>query len=264
MRRGWLTGGRLHGVSPAPTFLALVDQVATWRLLLATLFGGGGVLLVARWAHSPLVGYAYGGLAWIAAAWPLPGRILKTLTWSDVALGQSFLLTLASWAMGTAATLALGFNPQAGRLSHLTWAEAQRWLWQFPLVLPVENLVLLGGLLSIWQWVRPRHAWDRAITAALAACLFGLWHVPAWGGWTMVVIGLTVLPWTIYLIATGDMVAPLLAHIWLDTLAVLGAAAGGTSSASHYLLPAMLLGILLVGLGYSIYRDWHKAPHRPG
>jgi hypothetical protein len=250
---------RLDRVLSNPTYLRLVGQVPTWRLMLATALAGFGVVLVAHWARSAVIGYAYGGLLFLLFTWPLGLTVWRSLRWTEATVGQSLLLALASWAMGTAATLALGFNPQAARLSRMRWPEALHLLWQFPLVLPVENLVLLGGLISLWQWVRPLNGLDRLMVAATAAFLFGLWHVPAWGGWTMVVIGLTVLPWAVYLMATGDFLAPMLAHIWLDVMAVVSAAAASAPDWRRFVSPGLFLVAMLVGLSYSLYRDWRHA-----
>ncbi|MCY0865474.1 MAG: CPBP family glutamic-type intramembrane protease, partial [Sulfobacillus sp.] len=224
---------------------------------LGTLLAATAVVGLGRLAHSSWAGYGYGGLIFLVITWPLGGWLWRHTRLTSATWGQTLLLVAASLAMGSAATHMLGFNPQAGGLSRLTPTAARQLLWQFPLVLPVENLVLLGGLIAVWQWVRPRGSGERLLVALVAALLFGLWHVPSWGGWTMLVIGLTVWPWTIYLFVTGDMLAPILAHVLLDVLAVLQKA--WPVGANQLLWPGVILALLVFGLVFSLWFDWHRA-----
>lgn len=248
--------------SPERSFLGYVGLVTTWRLLLATALGGSLVLVIGRAAHSSVVGYGYGGAIFLVLSWPLLKAVFRSLKWTHATVFQTMLLVIASLAMGEIGQRLLGFNPQSARIHHLNWPQGQHLLWQFPLVLPIENLVLLGGLVVTWQIVGPRSRFERLMVGIVAAFAFGFWHVPAWGGWTMLVIGLTVLPWTLYLLATGDMVVPVLAHIVMDTMAVIAQTAPPETWARRMLDPFMLLGLLLLGLGWSLYRDWRVA-HPP-
>ena len=242
--------------SPDPLFLRYIGRVPTWRMVLATVLGGALVLLLGSAAHSSAVGYGYGGLIFIVVSWPLIRAVWRSLNWTDSTVWQTILLVIASLAMGAAADRMLGFNPQATKMHQISWPAGQHLLWQFPLVLPVENLILLGGIIFVWQLVRPRTAFDRFMVALVASLLFGLWHVPAWGGWTLLVIGLTVLPWALYILATGDMLVPILAHIVMDTLAVTATSAPKGSPVRHFADPAILLMLLVLGLLWSIYREW--------
>lgn len=258
----WNTWIRWPGVtSPDPLFLRYIGRVPTWRMILATVAGGLLVLVMGHAAHSSAVGYGYGGVIFVALSWPLIRAVLRSLNWTDGTVWQAILLVIASLAMGTLGDKLLGFNPQLARMHQMTWPEGQHLLWQFPLVLPVENLVLLGGLIVVWQLVRPRSAFERLMVAVLAAFVFGLWHVPAWGGWTMLVIGLTVLPWTLYLLATGDMLVPIVAHIVMDTLAVAGTAAPHGSIFRHFADPVLLLVLLALGLMWSVIKEWQERRH---
>jgi len=242
---------------PAPLFWQVNQIVPAWRMALGTLLAATAVVGLGRLAHSSWAGYGYGGLIFLVITWPLGGWLWRHTRFTSATWGQTLLLVAASLAMGSAATHMLGFNPQAGGLSRLTPTAARQLLWQFPLVLPVENLVLLGGLIAVWQWVRPRGSGERLLVALVAALLFGLWHVPSWGGWTMLVIGLTVWPWTIYLFVTGDMLAPILAHVLLDVLAVLQKA--WPVGANQLLWPGVILALLVFGLVFSLWFDWHRA-----
>ncbi|NMP22327.1 type II CAAX prenyl endopeptidase Rce1 family protein [Sulfobacillus harzensis] len=258
----WNRWIRWPGISsPDPLFLRYIGRVPTWRMVLATAAGGLMVLVMGQAAHSSAVGYGYGGIFFVALSWPLLRAIVRSLNWTDGTIWQTVLLVIASLAMGAVGDKILGFNPQAAKMHQISWPEGQHLLWQFPLVLPVENLVLLGGLVAVWQIVRPRTAFERMMVAILAAFVFGLWHVPAWGGWTMLVIGLTVLPWTLYLLATGDMLVPILAHIVMDTLAVTGTAAPTHSLLRHLADPVLLLALLVLGLAWSILRERRERRH---
>lgn len=259
----WQRWIRWPGItSPDPLFLRYVGRVPTWRLVFATLVGGLMVLIMGRAAHSSAVGYGYGGLLFLIISWPLIRAVVRSMVWTDGTVWQTVLLVIASLAMGSLGDKMLGFNPQATKIHQISWPEGQHLLWQFPLVLPVENLILLGGLVAVWQLVRPRSAFERFMVAVVAAFVFGLWHVPAWGGWTMLVIGLTVLPWTLYLLSTGDMLVPVLAHIVMDTLAVIGSAAPHGSLLRRMADPSLLLILLVMGLMWSLYREWMDRRHR--
>ncbi len=245
--------------SPDRSFLRYVGCVGTWRLLAATALGGSLVVAIGRVAHSSMVGYGYGGAIFLVLSWPLLRVVLRSLSWTHATVFQTILLVIASLAMGDIGQHLLGFNPQATRIHHLNWPQGQHLLWQFPLVLPIENLVLLGGLVVVWKTVRPQSRFERLMVGMVAAFAFGFWHVPSWGGWTMLVIGLTVLPWTLYLIATGDMVVPVLAHIVMDTMAVVAETAPPETWVRRMVDPFILVGLLLLGLGWSLYRDWRVA-----
>ena len=236
--------------------MRFVGRVPAWRMALATAVGGALVLIMGSAAKSSAIGYGYGGTAFVVLSWPLFRAVLRSLRWTDATVWQTVLLVIASIGMGALGDKLLGFNPQAGKLHHITWPQGQHLLWQFPLVLPVENLILLGGLVAAWQWIGPRTGFERFMTAVAAAAIFGAWHVPAWGGWTMVVIGLTVLPWAVYIMATGDMLVPILAHIVMDTLAVIATVAPKTSPVRHFADPMVLLALLGAGLVWSVYREW--------
>lgn len=251
--------------SPDPLFLRYIGRIPTWRMVVATIVGGAMVLVIGSVAHSSAIGYGYGALLFIVISWPLIRGVWRSLQWTDATVWQSILLVIASLAMGSLGDRVLGFNPQSAKIHQISWPQGQHLLWQFPLVLPVENLILLGGLIAVWQIVRPRNWFERLMVALVAAFVFGLWHVPAWGGWTMLVIGMTVLPWVLYLMATGDMLVPILAHIVMDTLAV-GSTVSPTGSWVHHLIDPLIL-LLLLGLGllWSLYREWterryHRQP----
>lgn len=255
----WRRWVRWPGISsPDPSFLRYVGRVPTGRMVLATLVGGIMVLVMGRAAHSGAVGYGYGGAFFLLLSWPLLRVVGRSLVWTDGTVWQAMLLVVASVAMGSLGNRILGFNPQAGRMHQIGWPEGQHLLWQFPLVLPVENLILLGGLVAAWQIVRPRSAFERLMVALAAAFVFGLWHVPAWGGWTMLVIGLTVLPWTLYLLATGDMLVPILAHIVMDSLAVVATVAPSESLTRRFIDPMVLIGLMVLGLLWSLFREWQE------
>lgn len=255
----WQKWIRWPGISsPDPLFLRYIGRVPAWRMVLATAAGGLMVLVMGQAAHSSAVGYGYGAVVFVGFSWPLWRAVVRSLSWTDSTIWQTMLLVVASLAMGAVGDKILGFNPQAGKIHQITWPEGQHLLWQFPLVLPVENLVLLGGLIAVWQLVRPRSALERFMVALLGAFVFGLWHVPAWGGWTMLVIGLTVLPWTLYILATGDMLVPILAHIVMDTLAVAGTTAPKESLVRHFVDPVVILMLLVLGLLWSVFHEWRE------
>lgn len=255
----WQRWTRWPGISsPDPHFLRYVGHVPTWRLVFATVMAGLTVLIMGSVAKSSTVGYGYGGLVFVVVSWPLMRPLMRSFVWTDATVWQTALLVIASLAMGAVGEKMLGFNPQAGRLHHLAWSQGQHLLWQFPLVLPVENLILLGGLVALWQLIRPHSSFERLMVAIAAAAVFGLWHVPVWGGWTLVVIGMTVLPWTVYLLATGDMLVPVLAHIAMDGLAVVNTAAPAHAWFRLLLDPMLLLSLLVLGLMWSLYQEWRE------
>lgn len=249
---------------PASSFWMYVDRTAGGRLWLATLCGGAGVLLISRWSHSSAAGYGYGGLLFLVLSWPLGRHVWRALRWRPATIPFAILLVIASVGMGSWGDWLLGFNPQATGMHRFSGLFAQKLLWQFPLLLPVENLILLGGLIALWQTVRPRGRWEGIMVAIAAAFLFGLWHVPAWGGWTMVSIGLTVIPWTVYLVATGDMVVPMVAHVVMDTMAVLGTSVPKASVWHVLALPALLVALLVLGLVGALMGDRAPGGGPPG
>ncbi|PSR21224.1 MAG: abortive infection protein [Sulfobacillus acidophilus] len=255
----WQQRIRWPGISSSdPHFLRFVGLAPTWRLIVATVAASATVLIMGSVARSSTVGYGYGGVFFVIVSWPLVRPVLRSLQWTDATIWQTILLVIASLAMGAAAQKILGFNPQSGRLQHLPWSSGQHLLWQFPLVLPVENLVLLGGLVALWQLIRPRSGFERFMVGLVAAGVFGLWHVPVWGGWTLVVVSLTVFPWTVYLLATGDMLVPMLAHLAMDTLAVLSTAAPERAWFRVFVDPILLLSLLALGLMWSVYQEWRE------
>ncbi len=241
---------------PPPQFLSLIQPVSMLRLFVATVVGSCAVLVLSPLTKSSMAGYAYGALLFTALSWPFVPKILTTARWTEATLGQSVLVLIASTALGDVAQRLLGFNPQQSGLDRMTWHGAARMLWQFPLVLPVENLLLIGAMAFLWQFLRPSSAWQRFGVALLAAALFGLWHVPFWGPWTMWTIGMSVLPWVLYMMATGDIVVPLVAHILMDTMAMVLTFGPSGSLWVRYFWILAALTMIMAGLGRSLYRDW--------
>ncbi|SMC06786.1 Abortive infection protein [Sulfobacillus thermosulfidooxidans DSM 9293] len=241
---------------PAQNFLQPMASIAAWRVFLATVMGGCAVLILGNVTKSSMAGYGYGAVLFTALSWPYVPQLLKTIHWTDMTIAQSLLLLIASIGLGEVAQRILGFNPQAQGMKHMNWPIAIHLLWQFPLVLPVENLLLIGSMAWLWKFLRPTSPGNRLGVAVLSAALFGLWHVPFWGGWTMWTISLSVLPWTLYMMATGDILVPLIAHILMDVIAMISTFAPPNSVIIHLLWPLLGIGLILLGLGHSLYQDW--------
>lgn len=241
---------------PPPGFQTLVGPLPLWRLFLATALGSIAVLVLSHWSKSSLAGYSYGFLLFTLISWPFVPQIVKTARWRDATVAESLLLLVASMALGAFAQKILGFNPQQPGLSRMNWQTAVRMLWQFPLVLPVENALLIGAMATVWKFLRPTTAWQRGGVAMLTAALFGLWHVPFWGPWTMWTIGLSVLPWVLFMMATGDVVVPLLAHILMDTMAMVLTFGPSRSFAVHDFWLVGMTMLIVLGLTASVIRDW--------
>ncbi len=250
----WLWPGVL---SPPPkTFDNLIPTIPMWRIFLATVAGSAAVLALSVLTKSSMAGYGYGAAIFAAISWPYVPALLKSVRWTDATIIQAVLVLFASLAMGDAAQKILGFNPQSHGLDKLNWTVAGRLLWQFPLVLPVENLLLIGAMGFLWKFVRPVSAWQRFGVAILASAFFGLWHVPFWGPWTMWTIGMSVLPWVVYMMATGDVLVPLVAHILMDTMAMVLTFGPHGSVLVHYFWIGLATVLVLMGLSRSAYRDW--------
>ncbi|MDA8193656.1 MAG: CPBP family glutamic-type intramembrane protease [Thermaerobacter sp.] len=267
-RRRWLQAlRRWPGVTgDGPAFVGLADNLRAGRVWAATLGGSAVLIGMAGATHSAAVGYGYGFAVFSALSWPLLPRVLHRLIWTELRLLQGLLLLLASVGLGSLGDALLGLNPQAGGLERMSWPLAAKLLWEFPLLLPVENLMLLGILVALWNSVQPRRWVDRLAVAMMGSLFFGLWHVPFWGWGTMLVVGLSVVPWSLYILATGDMVAPVVAHLLMDSLALLAIAAPSGSLAHRYAMPAVVLGVVLLGTGQSLWRDVHYrsvAPRPP-
>ncbi len=241
---------------PAAEFLQAVEYVSGWRLFMATVAGSLLVLIMGQTAQSSSVGYCYGVIGFSVISWPFVPRIIERVRWTEGTIFQAVLVLIASMVLGDAAQRILGFNPQASGLKHMNWTIAVHLLWQFPLVLPVENLLLIGAMGWLWKFLRPKTPGNRFGVALLSAAFFGLWHVPFWGPWTMWTIGLSVLPWTIYMLATGDFLVPVIAHVLMDVIAVVLTFSPKDSFISHYFWPLLAGGLILLGLSYSLYRDW--------
>lgn len=242
----------------SPAFFLLGSGVPAWRLWLATVVAAGALVAISRWSHSTAAGYGYGLAVFIAISWPLAVQVVQSLRWTEATWGQSLLLLGASLIMGRLADRWLGFNPQAPVMSKLSWPLAAKLLWEFPLLLPIENLLLLGALLALWKTV-PRKDWRHRLAIAVGgAFLFGLWHVPFWGGWTLVTVGLSVLPWTLYLLATGDMLAPLVAHILMDGWSIIAQAAPERTFFRQHLVWTAIFAVLLGGAARSFLWDWRN------
>lgn len=240
-------------------FTDFTGVVSTPRLILATVLGSSAILVLSSLSHSTVVGYGYGALLFVLISWPLTPRIVRSVRWTDVTLAQSLLLLVASVAMGSIGDRILGFNPQKTGLNRFDWPMAKHMLWQFPLVLPVENLLLLGMMVALWQVLRPFRPLQRMGAIVVAALGFGLWHVPFWGVWTIVPIATTVLPWILYIVATGDLVVPVVTHVLMDSLAMLTNFAPPRSPWAHYAVIGLVLVLLVAETLRSVYLDAVRA-----
>jgi hypothetical protein len=256
-KAGWLSRA-WPGIftSPEVKFLQEAESINAWRLFIAVMVGSSLVLVLGKAAQSSSIGYGYGAVGFTVISWPFVPRILRGVRWTDTTIVQAVFLLIASLMLGDAAERILGFNPQASGLKHFDWKVAGHLLWQFPLVLPVENLLLVGAMGWLWKFLRPLTPGNRFGVALLGAALFGLWHVPFWGPWTMWTIGASVLPWTIYMLATGDLLVPVIAHILMDVIAVVSTFAPKTSFISQYFWLLLIVVLITVGLSHSLYRDW--------
>ncbi len=258
MRRSqWLQALRPGiGIPANYDLIWAMESIATGRLFVATVIGSLAVLILGRVTQSSVTGYAYGALLFTVVSWPYVPRLIKTVRWTDMTIVQSVLVLVASLTLGDAAQRILGFNPQASGMKQMNWMTARHLLWQFPLVLPVENLLLVGAMAWLWKFLRPNRSVTRIAVSVLSAALFGLWHVPFWGIWTMWTIGMSVLPWVIYMIMTGDIIAPLIAHILMDTIAVILSFGPHDSLIVRLFWPLLGTSLILLGLGYAVYQDW--------
>ncbi len=241
---------------PARKFVQAVELTSALRLFVAMAAGSVLVLMLGKAAQSSVVGYCYGGLGFTLISWPFVPGILKTIRWTDTTIVQVVLVLIASMVLGEAAQRVLGFNPQASGMKRMDWTTAVHLLWQFPVVLPVENLLLIGAMGWLWKVLRPDTPANRFGVVLFSAALFGLWHVPFWGPWTMWTIGVSVLPWSMYMLATGDFLVPVVAHILMDMIAVITAFAPRNSFVIHFFWPLLIVALIVLGLGHSLYRDW--------
>lgn len=192
-------------------------QGPRWRLAGGLLAAAIIMVGVAHLSASVVVADLYAALALGILSWPWLRTVASSLRMPTRLPWKILLLFLTSVGMAHAANAFLGFNPQAHVTIRWHWATIHPLLWQFPLALPVENLVLLG-LLVLGLQVWPRSTYRASIMAAIA---FGLLHVPFWGGWVWFPVAASVLPWVLYMRISGDLVAPLAAHLLLDSLAVM-------------------------------------------
>lgn len=171
------------------------------------------------WSRSVLVGDGYGLMLSVGLSWPFARRLGKGLSVPCGLFWRSLLLFVASLVTSTAAVAFLGFNPQAARLSSVGWAEARALIWRFPLALPVENWILVLFLAAFGAIARDRQGLANRVpfaAATAAALAFGVLHVPYWGGWAWFPVAASVLPWTVYMTMSGDLIAPVIAHVLLD------------------------------------------------
>lgn len=234
--------------------MRLVPPGSGTRLFGATLVGTLAILWVSKISHSSIVGYAYGAGLFTVLSWPFMPRLLgqvqrRTPHVMEKALG----LLMVSLACGALGGMILGYNPQASGLREFNWLLAQKLLWQFPLVLPVENLLLLGALLSFVRISGARKISSLMLMAVIAAAFFGLWHVPFWGWGTLLTIGFTVLPWTVYMILTGDVIVPVVTHVMMDTAAMVV-----NFAPSHWVRGGFMMALVVLVLIWAVARSWWR------
>ncbi|MCY0880507.1 MAG: hypothetical protein OWS74_00780, partial [Firmicutes bacterium] len=180
--------------------------------------------------------------------WPWMGQIVHTLKWPRQAWAWVLVLWQGAEVSGQMGSWLIGFNPQFAQMKRLTWPVAVHLLWQFPLELPIENLLLLGLIAAAWRFLRPHSRYEALSAAFLGALAFASWHMFTWNSWVVVPLTLGVLPWTIYLVMTGDMIVPIIAHILFDmegTLSiVLPAHIMATGSIFLLVMAALSLGVI--------------------
>lgn len=207
------------------------------------------MVVLGGYSRSILVGDGYGLILSAGLSWPLIRGLGDGVRLRPGIFWRSLALFLASLAASTAAVVFLGFNPQAARLEAIGWAEARALLWRFPLALPVENwmLVLFLTALGALSSDRGRSSGRALYAAGAAAVAFGLLHVPYWGGWAWFPVAASVLPWTIYMTWTGDLLAPLVAHLVLDMSVAL--ALWPRLAPLHGLAPLAAASLLWAALG---------------
>ncbi len=232
-------------------FMRLVPTGSGTRVFGATLVGTLTVLWLSKVSHSSLVGYAYGAGLFTLLSWPFVPRLLRQVRWQKRVMERALGLLIVSLGFGALGGLILGYNPQAQGLSEFNWLLAQKLLWQFPLVLPVENLLLLGAMVGFVRITRARGTPQIMLMALLAAGFFGLWHVPFWGWGTLVTIGLTVLPWTLYMAVTGDVVVPVITHVMMDTTAMVV-----NFAPNHWVREGFMAALIVAVLIWAVVRSW--------
>ncbi len=229
-------------------------NVSTKRVVLGGLLGPLAIVLIGRWSRSVVTGDLYAAALLMFCLWPLIPFGIVNNKWPHGLWVRSVGLYLASVLMGRAATAFLGFNPQANVLSHWSGSVARGLLWQFPIVIPVENLLLVVFVLACRKLFGP----SRMAASVFPALAFGLLHVPFWGTWAWFSVGASVLPWTIYMVFSGDLWAPVVAHLVLDMTAVLALSPLLLKSTYGPWLAAVgLWG--LAGLAMAALHQWGRA-----
>lgn len=232
-------------------FIRLVPTVSGTRLFGSTLISTLVVLWLSRMSASSVVGYAYGAGVFTILSWPFLPHVLRQVRWGRRVVERALGLLVVSLTFGALVGFILGYNPQAHGLSELNWLIAQKLLWQFPLVLPVENLLLLGVLVGFVRITGSRKIIPLLVNACLAAGFFGLWHVPFWGWGTLLTIGLTVLPWTVYMVMTGDVIVPVITHLMMDTTAMVV-----NFAPSHWIREGFMAALIVAILAWAVVRSW--------
>lgn len=235
-------------------FMRLVLPGSGTRLFGATLVGTLAILWVSKVSQSSVVGYAYGAGLFTLLSWPFMPRLLRQVHWRTSHVMEKALgLLMVSLACGALGGVILGYNPQASGLGEFNWLLAQKLLWQFPFVLPVENLLLLGALASFVRISGARTAPSLMVMAIVAAAFFGLWHVPFWGWGTLLTISFTVLPWTLYMTLTGDVVVPVVTHVMMDTAAMVV-----NFAPSHWVRGGFMMALVVMVLIWAVVRSWWR------
>lgn len=237
-------------------FLELIPQISGTRLFLAVLSGTIAIIWLSAWSHNAVVGYGYGAILFSAISWPFVPRLARHLFWPRHLLTKSVAILMLSILTGSLGDLILGRNPQAAGLSQFNWTIAKQLLWQFPLVLPVENLLLIGAMVAFIRLVQVKTTTQAVTGAILAAFFFGLWHVPFWGWGTLLTIGLTVVPWTLYMMLTGDVLVPVVAHVMMDGLAMLS-----NFAPNAVVRQGSLLWLVLAALVWNALKSWWHDHH---
>lgn len=244
-------------------FLGLVPMVSGTRLFLASTAGILIILSSSSWAHDVVVGYGYGAVVFTIVSWPFVPHLVRHLSWPSHLLTRAVGLLILSILSGSLGEVILGHNPQAAGLRQFNWGIAQKLLWQFPLVLPVENLLLIGILAALWRLGRPHRPLGIILLAITSAFVFGLWHVPFWGWGTLLTIGLTVVPWALYIVVTGDLVVPVATHLLMDGLAMVSNFSPSPLM-RHGALVLVVIAALVWGALSSWWQDLRRAHPGPG